>query len=336
MLHYPEKEDIEFDDRYGEYTKAFSINQLLEIKLFFKEYGFVIVKDVLSIDECLQTENELMKLLNMDINKSHTLDKWPYIGKENEGLISRKPIFSPNILNNRQNKNIYLLFSELLKEKDLTASHDTVYFIRPTKLVKVNNTIIKNNDKWKIKEYLRLDCDPTKDTNIIKDKNETNINEINNLNYSNDYNFIYENLINNDKININGLINIKTSREYDGGFVCVPKFHKYYNNWLNINKNFFVKNIGNINRKHCYIFNKDDKINDLAVKINVPIGSIILWDSRIPYKIENNKSKNYWIGQKIRLRKKINNSSRKTFVKNQIKQYIKFFNLNEIGKKVFF
>lgn len=329
---YPESSllnDIIDDDNY---TISFDIDDKSNINKFFHEHGFVIIKNVLSLEDCSKTERDILNIMKYDINKKSTLKRWSSIGKESEGLVSRKPIFTKQIISNQRNKKVNTIFSRLLNSNDLETSYDSCYFLRPTKFIKFENNVIKIMDEWKTKKNIYLDLDVNKCYNKLDNLLET----LKNLNYLNSMNFINESYVfslNVTPLNIEGIINITNNKDLDGGFSCLPGFHKYFNNWhkycvdnnlFNKNKNkYIINNYSSIDKNMYkkYIFNTDDPIKNKLIKINMRAGSLCIWDQRLPYSIEPNNSNNYWIGQKIRYYQKYNliNNSRSVSEKINIK-----------------
>ena len=344
---YPEsslQNEMIYDDKLEQYTKAFDIDQKAEINLFFQEYGFVIIKNVLPIDECYKTEKEIMSLMKFDKKKPSTYKKWPSFGKESEGIVCRKPLFTCQTVNNRQNERIYSMFSRLLNSTDLQVSHDSCYFLRPTKHIKFEDNQIKTMEEWKTKKVVRLDVDIDK----CYAKPEELADKLKNLSYVNLINFICETCIFSFSVtplNVEGLINLTNNKKSDGGFSCVPGFHKYFTEWYKHNqKNKKKKNtnsyISNL-KPHLddtkykkYIFDENDPIKDKLVKINMKAGWLLIWDQRLPYCIEPNNSKNFWLVQKIKYSKRYNfvNNSRLLMLKKNLTYVQKMITINKVFK----
>jgi ectoine hydroxylase-related dioxygenase (phytanoyl-CoA dioxygenase family) len=342
----PSQAEISYDDKLEQFTKAFDINETKEINDFFKKYGFVIIKNIVSVDDCDKTEKEIMELMKFNKNKSSSYTKWASFGKENEGLVSRKPLFTPQILNNRQNEKIYNIFSRLLTSTNLQVTHESCYFLRPTRNVKFEDNSIKSVDEWKTQKSIRLDIDINKCYN----KPDELINILQNMSYINLTNFMNETCIFTflaTPLNIEGLINLSNNRELDGGFSCVPGFHKYFNEWYNhCSKNLLKKNntyisslksdIDNTIYKK-YIFDENDPIKNRLVKINMKLGSLIIWDQRLPYCIEPNNSNNFWLAQQIKYSKKYNfvNNSRMQIIKSNLLNIQKYIQINKILQNLY-
>ena len=309
---YPESPNIE---QNGFYTKSFNIDDKTNILLFYKEYGFVIIDNIISDNECKKAESDIFKYLNITDTKS-------FANHTEDNIVSRKPLFTPNIVNIRQNENIYKIFSMILNYKDLLVSHDLCYFLKPTKFVNINNKII-NVDNWRTSKDIYIDID------LVNINNSEII--LNKLNYTNTKNFVYENfIVDLNNKNINGLISINNNTEFDGGFSCVPGFHKYFEYWLEHNKNNFHNN--NLLNYNNYKFNNNDPINKKLVKINIKKGSLLIWDQRIPYSIEQNYSANHWLAQKIKYMYKFKNFSRKTTLMMYLKSVCNDIKINNILK----
>lgn len=344
---YPESQlenEMIYDDKHEQFTKAFVINETKEMNMFFREHGFVIIKNILSIDECDRTEKEIMELMKFNKKRPSTYKKWISSGKENEGLVCRKPLFTNQTINNRQNENVYNVFSGLLNSADIQVSHESCYFLRPTKHIKFENNQIKSVREWKTKKIIRMDVDV--DKCYAEPNNLASI--LKNLSYMNLMNFMCEPYIFSFSVtplNIEGLINITNNRESDGGFSCVPGFHKYFDEWynhcselFNRKNNSYVSNLipkmDNTKYKK-YVFDENDPIKNRLVKINMKSGSLLIWDQRLPYCIEPNNSKNYWLAQKIKYSKRLNfvNNSRLETVKKNLKDIRKIITINKVLKK---
>src|SRR6185503_2660615 len=133
------------------YHQNFSLDQASEIKTFFTDNGYVVIKDILTIDECQLTYNDIgnqMKSINskFDISNINTYGDAPI--NNNYGMYTGTPIFSEQFLLNRQNKNVYKAFSMLCDEKELIVSHDRCCFYRPTKNILINGETV-DKPEWK-------------------------------------------------------------------------------------------------------------------------------------------------------------------------------------------
>merc|ERR1712127_555879 len=114
---------------------------------------------MVSVSNCDKTEKEITDLMKFDKNKPITYEKWSSFGKEKDGLVSRKPLFTPYILNNRQNDKIFNIFSRLLASTNLQVTYESCYFLRPTKNIKFEDNSIRSIDGWKTKKTIKLDMD---------------------------------------------------------------------------------------------------------------------------------------------------------------------------------
>lgn len=184
--------------------RSFKVKDTTEIKLFFREYGYVVVDNVITNSECYKTCDEIWDISGMKKNRPSTYYNWSKYGKEKQGIPSRKPIFTPNVMNNRQNENVYKVFSMLLDNEDLLSSHDTCYMTRPTKNVKFENNVIKSVKSWEIMEDDRLDMNEKKymDGDISKLKNTSYMNTSSFVTEISEFNRFKQ------KYHLSGLINL--------------------------------------------------------------------------------------------------------------------------------
>ncbi len=114
-------------------------------------------------------------------------------------------------------------------------SHDRFIFYRPTKNVVING-IISDKPEWSTAHRypgIHLDMDPS----LYQDDNPNNIKKINDIRkatvYDNVSGFISEGHVyhKSEGLHLQGMINVVNNLENDGGFVCVPKFTMYFDEW---------------------------------------------------------------------------------------------------------
>jgi hypothetical protein len=100
---------------------SFQVHEVEGIKKFFDEYGLVVVRDILSKEECEKTEDEVWDYIKQscyDANRYLVLisilfrndpstwqHNWPWGGKL--GILGNLPILSPQAMKNRQNPKMH-------------------------------------------------------------------------------------------------------------------------------------------------------------------------------------------------------------------------------------
>lgn len=150
-----------------DYLQSFSLNEEEEIKKFFTEYGFVIIRDVLSKEDCKLTIDEMWSILEgYDIKRDdiETWDNrnWRRTGIFSEGILGGDPFFTPQALKNRQNPNLHKAFSLVLGTDKLFVNHDRYGLFRPTKNVPTsqNSSTFVDHKDWKTQPNIHLDMNP--------------------------------------------------------------------------------------------------------------------------------------------------------------------------------
>lgn len=83
------------DEEDPRYIKSFTVDQDKEILDFFKTFGFVVVRNVLSKEDCQNTVDEMFSILETNTKKKFkrddisTWNNWPEDGIERYGQIQR-------------------------------------------------------------------------------------------------------------------------------------------------------------------------------------------------------------------------------------------------------
>jgi hypothetical protein len=215
------------------YTESFDLDHLENAKNFFDEFGFVVVNGILTQDEINASLEEIYHILGadgtgFDINDPDSWSKWPTNSIEHFGNISKPPIFTRQFILNRTNIHIQNVCSYIIGDNDLLINHDRACFYRPTQTINFSDGT--RNQKWETKPNLHLDMNPW---NYINNNEFCNI-ELGKLKYENTSNFIAENNYNlkKDGIALQGSINFFDNKEEDGGFILVPGFFKYFDEYF--------------------------------------------------------------------------------------------------------
>jgi ectoine hydroxylase-related dioxygenase (phytanoyl-CoA dioxygenase family) len=281
------------------YVHSFTVYDTKEMLDFFNEFGFVVVRDVLTAQECTDTLTEVFDILEnfdpqnckWDRNDIRTWNQWPSNGMERFGSPSRPPIFSRQFLLNRINPNVHKVFATLLGEDDLVVNHDRCCLYRPTCNILTYNGIQERMDAWETCPNLHLDMSPwcylSTEGHKICDRS------LRKLRYENTGAFIFENnqVSGDDGLQLQGVINLVDNYEEDGGFQIVPGFHKIFDDYFTsiaeqMNPNP-LKSIldpeDSTSLTAGYNFSKNDIINKYGVRIPLRAGSVIVWNQKMPH-----------------------------------------------------
>eukprot|EP01103_Thecamoeba_quadrilineata_P007845 TRINITY_DN17665_c0_g1_i1.p1 TRINITY_DN17665_c0_g1~~TRINITY_DN17665_c0_g1_i1.p1 ORF type:complete len:381 (+),score=55.37 TRINITY_DN17665_c0_g1_i1:62-1144(+) len=278
---------IRFDQDDKRYVQSFTHDQPEQIRTFFDEYGFVVVRDVLTLAECDASIQDLLSLLapsGFNLHDKSTWHLWPNTGMEKYGNPSYDPFFLPQFLRNRQNPKIYNVFVALFQEDDLLVNHDRGCFFRPTTEI---------SQDVSTKENLHLDVNPW---HYLGD-GKREIRERKKIDYSKLSHFIQENnmLSQHDGLQLQAGINLADNLEEDGGFICVPGFHRV-----------FSETFGRSNKKppsdsSSYTFTKKDQAFAFRKRIPMRAGSIVVWDQRMAHGSAPNRSQQFRAAQFLKM-----------------------------------
>lgn len=268
-----------WDPNDPNFIQSFSVDQVgnNESLIFLNNFGFIVVKDILSGEECQKTIDEMFDYLEtahsgFERNNFATWSKWKYLSF---GMCSKKPIFSKQIMMNRQNPNIYKVFSTLLENERILINHDRWAIYQPTLIV---------GKQYQTPDNLHLDINPWR-----FNKNDPTIwDHVDSMDYTDSRDFITENLFVTKSTRgrqFQAILNLKDNYQEDGGLVLVPGFHNYFDQWLN--------SIGPMTDPECrYKFKDFDPILKNAIRIPCRAGSMVIWDQRLAHGSKGNKSEN--------------------------------------------
>lgn len=263
-----------------DYHANFDLSEKDQIKEYFDTFGYVVIRNVLSADECKSLYGDIgdqMTKLNPKFNifDVETYDDAPVGG--NYGMYANSPIFTKQFLLTRQNRNVYNAFRILYENKDLIVSHDRCCFYRPTQIIKDGLPVEKGAWKTAYKfPNLHLDFHPLgyEDPEFITDKREG-------LTYDTVKDFIAENnyYCKYDGLQIQAIINVLNNSDEDGGFQCVPNFPTMYDEWFS-GAEFREKDT----TSGKYLFEQHDmKYLVDKQRISVPRGAMILWNNKMAH-----------------------------------------------------
>ncbi|GMH40769.1 hypothetical protein BSKO_08673 [Bryopsis sp. KO-2023] len=285
--HLPPFMHVPRDEEDPDYVVSFPPNQLDAARDFFEQYGFVVVRDVLTTEECETTTSEMWDVLErstpgLDRNNSGTWGKWK---SKAFGMCSREPSMTPQILQNRQNPNVYNTFRALSGEEDLLVSHDRWAIMRPTQV----------EEAWSTMDNLHLDVNPW----MYESDDRRAWDDIGGGGYADSHDFIKENNVVRSSFgrNMQAVLNLRDNKEEDGGTQIVPGFHKHFSRW--------VASIGpasaDAEARPSYRFPRNSRINQLGVRITMRAGSMVVWDQRCAHGSKGNNSDKLRIAQFLKM-----------------------------------
>jgi hypothetical protein len=357
------------------FVKSFTIDQESEFVAFYEEYGFVCIANVVSQEDIEGTINEVWSFYESTDWSRRTVPlppsrndttTWeaPSFPFSPLGIVGDGPSIGSYTWRNRQNETVYKAFATILKTEQLWVSLDRWGLMRPTKHVpwgKLKNpTVVRTtvegeeaveegavNAAKRRKGKLTAPWTPT-----FVDKPEWKTNELwlhwdlNPWVWTSgtegvDYSFVDFITENNGSRNdgcgkVQGILTLVDSRIGDGGFCCVPGFHKHLKEYAEKTKHSAWAT--NFCRRQNYEFNHvhpDDPMNTQVKKISARAGTLIIWNSELPHCNYPNDSSRFRINQYIKMFRSQEGKpgvwQRKMFVQ----QLLGDFQPSELGQKLF-
>lgn len=300
--HYPSFMKIPVD-KEG-YTESFElpvqkVSSWDEPLSFFSKYGFVVFRNVISSESCSVTVAEIWNELertHKNVSRSNP-STHVAISSETYGLASKPAVFTPQILKNRMEPNIRLIFKAILNSEDILLSHDRWCFYQKTKIESFGDTCSSELNLRKTASNLHIDLNPWSffDGEVAFEE----------LTYSNLRDFSKE--INGVRRctgpHVQGVLALVDNTERDGGTLLVPGFHSTFSNWCNSLGNMklhvhdSIAGIGERNNliwrgrgSGSYKFGCFDPIHSLKQRVTLRAGSILVWDQRVAHGAAPNDS----------------------------------------------
>lgn len=320
---------------------------------FFRRWGFAVMRDALTPDECHDTLADVFGLvedhseatggveMSPDDRKlaecedrsadGRSRDRGParvcfdawrvetwgaFPGSRRTGMVQKPPVFSRQFLRNRQNPFVLGALATALGKPldDVLVSHDRCTLFRPTRPaataevgVDADVGVATHSDDgsgggggsgasgrrlpwmlapkeprpaWRTSEKnLHFDVNPREfvfEPELVWEAREQ-------LTYERQKEFIMENNMQtsteNGGVAVQGILNLVDNTDRDGGFVCVPTFHKHFAKWASAGGGPESAPTG----LPLYWFDADSPVYQHARRITARAGSLIVFDSRLPH-----------------------------------------------------
>jgi len=356
-IYYP----VPADPNENDFVMSFTVNQVAEYKQFFNDFGFVVIRDILTTGDCNATIDDIWNYLENKrwVNPKYLTPEFLVEGKINrndpqtwinkywpnmmeEGILGSPPVFTKQALQNRQNPKLYSVFSEIMGKKELLINHDRYGLFRPTKDVSFhdNKGELYKQDKpeWKTFKNIHIDMNPWQYySNEPIDKEKIYLDK---LRYRATADFITENnYIGNYTMNethLQGLINLLDNRVDDGGFHLVPGFYKHMPEWVKSTETTLKKRYGTVNT--FIVLPDSEPMQQLATRISMKAGSLLVWEQKTPHGSAPNNSSNMRMAQFLKFLPAISRTSeralaRSAFLKQKVQET--GVEMTDLGEKLF-
>jgi ectoine hydroxylase-related dioxygenase (phytanoyl-CoA dioxygenase family) len=280
-------------DEHG-YVQSFGSQDVKEYTLFYDLYGFVVIHDVLSLNDCATNINDIWSIISQKSNNSikrndaKTWDNknWTKVGSLaiTEGMVGNSAIFTPVACLTRTNVQMYEVAKTLLKTPDLIVNHDRYGIFRPTSM----------DPSWATTTNLHLDMNPWRQlggqhTQMMLDS----------LDYTGHDDFLMENNLPLELPAVQMLINLADNRSEDGGLQLVPRFPAtMYKQWCKSSASHMLDDENGYTLEDDFIrLDENDPLHHQSVRITARAGSLIIWDKRMVHGSCPNRSDQFRYAQ---------------------------------------
>lgn len=283
------------DEEDPRYCVSFDACDKEGITAFFEEYGVVVIRDIISQEASERTQAEMVEILESDsgfrMADESTWDHWPKSGMSRYGQLQKTPLFTRQFLDNRQNERILSVFSTLLDTlpEELIVSHDRACIYRP-----VSDSHGVHPSRATRANY-HLDLNPWKyygDYRVVGKR-------MHSLAYGNDtHDFIKENnQVHSRFTNVQGGLNLRDNLDSDGGFVCVPGFHRLLERWAEENEGSRFNEHSQNQDSVSFSISGGYALDGFVQRVPSRANSLIVWDQRTPHGSAPNDSTNFRFAQ---------------------------------------
>jgi len=331
------------------FVTAYAVEDVAGIRQFFDKYGFVIIKDVIDneqatalLDEIWKNCQERKKLVSKDDPIT-----WDYIPSGSVGILGSLFTEQTASWDVRQSPRLRQAYAAVLRTDDLLVSLDRFGFLRPTVGIKMPDGTVVDKPNWKTAaQWFHWDLNPwfylshRSLPTLEEDLDRMMVDEkliwedpLNSRNYFPAENNDRPKVCFKGSEKVQGLLAVLDAREEDGGFICVPGFHKYLSTWIAKNKKCTSAHFVSLNYNEA-------EIAENAQKIPMRKGSLCVWSSELPHCNYPNNSDQFRACFYVKM-------FPRTSIPLQIKGYLKSranavleampkgYKVTEHGKKVF-
>eukprot|EP01012_Entosiphon_sulcatum_P050850 TRINITY_DN69800_c0_g1_i1.p1 TRINITY_DN69800_c0_g1~~TRINITY_DN69800_c0_g1_i1.p1 ORF type:complete len:360 (-),score=46.40 TRINITY_DN69800_c0_g1_i1:3-1055(-) len=299
----PPRVPVEYDAEG--YLASFSPTEIDGILAFYKQYGFVVVRDVLDATECAESIADIWDYLGASGIKPEDVSTWQTWPRSSEGVITHGEygMITPALLERRQNPTVHKIFAALHGTPELLVNHDRYIVFRPTRDVSHGDAGVKDHPEWRTMQNLHLDMNP-----IHYVKGQANdpdyLYVTNGLTYENMGCWIRENnavgTAADNTPHIFGLLNFADCKANNGGFQIVPGFVNTFEKWVIMNEPYLSRVWGSP-LTDWGMLPRSSQLYENAAKVTMRAGSMVIWDQRTAHGSFPNDSANFRYVQPLKL-----------------------------------
>ncbi|KAL5474496.1 hypothetical protein EMCRGX_G026451 [Ephydatia muelleri] len=318
---HPTYVEMPMDPNEPCYSLSFSADQVEEYKRFFDEYGYVVVRDVLTADDCQATIDDIWTYLETGAfggidpgikrdNPSTWTKGWPPMQKS--GILGVLPVFTKRAQDNRQNPRVYEVFANILGEKELMVNQDRYGLFRPT--IEEDGTV---HDEWKTVRNVHLDMNPWVYT-LPRGKGEEY--DVSKLDYLSNSHFFEE--------------NNHPGRLQDGK-LHLQGFHKIFKEWTDCNRRDLGKKYAD--QRTFISIPEEDPVWSHAQRLTGRAGSLFVWNQLVAHGSAPNNSTRARYAQFLKYQSAVSLESNRGHMRKEVLScHVQHYGvaLTELGQKL--
>eukprot|EP00928_Gymnodinium_smaydae_P039643 TRINITY_DN27037_c0_g1_i1.p1 TRINITY_DN27037_c0_g1~~TRINITY_DN27037_c0_g1_i1.p1 ORF type:complete len:409 (-),score=47.01 TRINITY_DN27037_c0_g1_i1:536-1735(-) len=271
------------------FCASFLASEEKNIKAFFDHFGFVVVREVLTREQCDGTVAEFWDRHRALGAEQYRPDTWDQLWSAPcakrfsfAGIIGLwSDMESLQQLENRQCSGVYDAFRSILGESSLIVDYDRLGVMRPTVAVPFESGPV-DRPEWRTKSnWLHLDCNPH---SAGEGKGYASIGS---FRHTGDHVDFTKSLL------TQGLLSLTDAREADGGFHCVPCGHRLALDWARSHESCGTRD--NIQVPD------DDILQSMVHPVPLRKGSLLVWNSLLFHGNRPNNSSRFRVVQYLRM-----------------------------------
>jgi len=285
------------------YVQAFYVNEVQNIQQFWDKFGFVVIRECLTTEECTLSEKEAWDFIErhhpeIKRNDSHSWESWPSL--KQLGILGDIPVLSPRLFANRFKPEIHSAFAQVFGTEKLWVSIGRLSMMRPTRGVPMKRICSKEQTE----SISDADCKQAEFELVDKPEWRTVSNWLHWdqnpwTGRTTTYGFRFKSIDANKgyQVKTQGILALRDCGPCDGGFHAVPGFHNKIRGWAHANRHLFNPN----SMDTTIQVPAEDPIRNDVKRLPIRAGSLLIWHSALPHGTFPNDSNRGRLIQYIRM-----------------------------------
>lgn len=250
------------------YAPSFTASQAVSIQAFFKRYGVVIIRDVLSSDQVDAAASEVFRAAGLGNTPPQTLEQlervdWDSVYgsryNRSKGFVGYEAPNSECAWRSRLAPALHHVYSTLFGRKDLMAKLDRFGMMRPTVFDNSDGNEIFRKDWQTTGEWIHWDQNPWLEPEFVR---------------------------------IQGVLALSDHTDTTGGFHCIPSFCAHWQAWAAANEEYRMD-------ADLVAVPTGDSMRPHLQRLPMRPGSVCLWDSRTPHGNFPNEGRSWRVCQYV-------------------------------------